>query len=63
MLDWGFCQLPIKPCVYYWHTSTSMVIVVVHVDDFLLIASSKEENERFKDQMRTAWTISDMGDV
>ena len=39
------------------------IIAAVHVDDFLTIASSKDENERFKSQMREAWTISDLGDA
>jgi hypothetical protein len=37
------------------------VIAAVHVDDYLAIADSKDENERFKDQMRKVWTISDLG--
>jgi hypothetical protein len=35
--------------------------VAVHVDNFLSIASSKDENDRFKDQMRQVWMISDLG--
>jgi hypothetical protein len=33
------------------------------VDDFLSIASSKAENDSFKNQMKEAWSISDLGSV
>ena len=33
--------------------------MAVHVDDFLMIASSKVKNEKFKTQMRETCTISD----
>ena len=39
------------------------MICAVHVDDFLSIASSKEENERFKSQMKLVWSISDLGEA
>src|SRR5277367_6557451 len=32
-------------------------------DDFLSIASSKTENELFKTQMKSLWTISDLGEA
>jgi hypothetical protein len=63
MIEWGFTWLSSESCVYYRCTSTGIIIATVHVDDFLSIASTKEENERFKCQMREAWTISDLGDA
>ena len=63
MLAWGFNCLSCESCVYYRKTDTGTVICVVHVDDFLSIASNKNENEVFKNQMREAWTISDLGNV
>jgi hypothetical protein len=39
------------------------ILAAIHVDDFISVASSQEENERFKAQMHKAWTISDPGDV
>lgn len=61
MLSWGFTRLPCESCVYYRQSNTGTVIAAVHVDDFLSIASSKAENEHFKAQLRSAWTISDLG--
>ena len=37
--------------------------MAIHVDDYLSIASHKEENEHFKDQMWKVWTISELGTV
>lgn len=61
MISWGFTRLACESCIYYRTTDTGTVIAAVHVDDFLSIASSKDENDRFKDQMRQVWTISDLG--
>ena len=63
MLTWGFTRLSCESCVYFRKTETGTVISVVHVDDFLSIASSKDENERFKLQMKSLWTISDLGEA
>lgn len=61
MVSWGFERLACESCIYYRKSPTGTTIAAVHVDDFLSIASSKDENERFKDQMREVWTISDLG--
>lgn len=48
MVAWGFHQLACKSCIFYHITDHGTVIVALHVDNFLSIASSKEENEHFK---------------
>jgi len=63
MLSWGFNRLSCESCVYYRKADTGTVVCAVHVNDFLSIASNKDENERFKNQMHKAWTISDLGNV
>jgi hypothetical protein len=57
----GFTCLACESCFYYRITDTGTVIAAVHVDNFLSIASSKDENDQFKDQMRKVWMISDLG--
>lgn len=39
ILFWEFSRLSCKSCIYYHKTDTGIVIVAVHVDNFLLIAS------------------------
>ena len=63
MLSWGFTHLSCESCIYYRNSDSGTIISAVHVDDFLSIASNKMENEKFKDQMRSIWTISDLGAV
>jgi hypothetical protein len=63
MLQWGFTRLLSESCIYYRKTASGILIAAVHVNDFLIIASSKAENDRFKQQMRSAWTISELGAV
>ena len=63
MLSWRFTRLPCKSCMYYHKSPTGIIITTVHVDDFLSIASSQDKNECFKTQMRSIWTISDLGTV
>jgi hypothetical protein len=50
-------------CVYYRKTDTGTVVCAVHVNDFLSIASNKDENKKIKNQMHEAWTISDLGNI
>ena len=59
----GFKRLACEWCVYRRQTTTGIIIFAVHVDDIISIASSADENARFKDQLRTHWDISDLGDV
>jgi Reverse transcriptase (RNA-dependent DNA polymerase)/GAG-pre-integrase domain len=63
MLSWGFTRLSCESCIYYRKSKTGTIISAVHVDDFLSIASSKDENEAFKNQMKSLWTISDLGEA
>jgi hypothetical protein len=42
-------------------SNTRIVIAAVHVDDFLSIATSKDENKMLKAEMCTAWKISKLG--
>jgi hypothetical protein len=61
MIEWGFTRLSCESCIYYRKTDTGIIISAIHVDDFLAITDSREENERFKAQMRKVWTISELG--
>jgi Reverse transcriptase (RNA-dependent DNA polymerase)/GAG-pre-integrase domain/gag-polypeptide of LTR copia-type len=63
MLSWGFTRLSCESCIYFRKSTAGTIISAVHVDDFLSIASSKDENERFKSQMKSLWTISDLGEA
>ena len=63
MLSWGFSRLSAENCIYFRKRESGTTIAVVHVDDFLSVSSSKEENESFKSQMRSKWTISDLGEA
>lgn len=63
MVEWGFQRLSCEWCVYYRKTPAGVVLVAVHVDDMLSVASSREENERFKQQLQSKWKISDLGDI
>ena len=61
MLSWGFTRLSCESCIYYRSSDSGTIISAVHVDDFLSIASNKDENECFKNQMCNVWTISNLG--
>ena len=59
MISWGFIWLLCEYCMYYCNTDTGTVIAIVHIDDFLSVASSTEENEHFKSQLQEHWEISE----
>jgi hypothetical protein len=63
MLEWDFTQLSSESYVYYRQLSSGTIFATVHVDDFLSVAFSRDENEHFKAQMQEVWTISDLGEV
>jgi hypothetical protein len=63
MISWNFTRLTSESCIYYRKSKTGTIIAAMHVDDYLSIASNKEENEAFKAQMRKVWNISDLGTV
>ena len=63
MLSWGFTRLSCESCIYYWNSDSGTIVSAVQVNDFLSIASNREENEHFKNQMHRVWTISDLGTI
>ncbi len=63
MISWGFEQLSLEYCIYHRASNTGTVIAAVHVNDFLFIADTKEENEQFKAKMKETWTISNLGEA
>jgi hypothetical protein len=62
MIEWGFTHLSSESCIYYRCTESGIVIAVVHVDDFLSIADSEEENMHFESQIKTRWITSSLGE-
>jgi hypothetical protein len=62
MVEWGFTRLSSESCIYYRQNEQGIVIAVVHVDDFLSVADSEEENARFEAQMKTRWVTSSLGE-
>jgi len=63
MLNWGFRRLHADPCVYYRVTPLGTVLSAVHVDDFLIVSSSPEASRSFKEELKSLWTISDLGEA
>ena len=51
-----------KSCIYYCQNEQGIVIVVIHIDDFLSIANSEEDNMHFEAQMKTKWITSSLGE-
>lgn len=60
MLGWGFTRLACESCIYFRKSEMGIVIATVHVNDFLSIASTKDKNKCFKNQMKKVWTIVDL---
>ena len=60
---WGFQRVPCEWCVYHRSSETGTIIFAVHVDDIISIASSAEENNRFKSDLDAKWKISDLGEA
>ena len=63
MLSWGFKHLHADPCVYYRVTPLGMVLSAVHVNNFLIISSTPDASRSFKEELKSLWTISDLGEA
>jgi hypothetical protein len=63
MLDWGFKRLHADPCIYYRVSSLGIVLSAVHVDDFLIVSSTPDASRAFKEELKSLWTISDLGEA
>jgi hypothetical protein len=63
MTVWGFERLSSEHCIYYRHIEDNIIIAAIHVDDFMAIGTSVTELDRFKQQMRKKWKISDLGEA
>ncbi|KAL7281589.1 hypothetical protein ACG7TL_004906 [Trametes sanguinea] len=59
----GFSRLENEYCLYSRTTTEGTVLTGVHVDDFLAIASTTAAGDRFKADLRRAWTITDLGEA
>jgi hypothetical protein len=63
MISWGFTRLKCEHCIYYRRMTIGILLVAIHIDNFLTVGSSKGVIAHFKDQLRTKWTTSDLGEA
>jgi hypothetical protein len=63
MLSWGFQHLKCEHCIYYRRTTTGVLLVAVHVDNFLTVSSARKAISQFKEQLCTKWTVSNLGEA
>jgi transposase InsO family protein len=58
----GFTRSKADPCVYVKHDEKNIVILTVWVDDLLIFASSESFLNKVKDELRSEWDITDLGE-
>ncbi|KAF7371902.1 Integrase catalytic domain-containing protein [Mycena venus] len=63
MVGWGFKRLLCEWCIYVRIEAGRTNLVAIHVDDMICAATDRLANEAFKNQLRSKWEISDLGDV
>jgi transposase InsO family protein len=59
---WGFERLECEWCVYRRSSPTGTIIFVVHVDDIIAAGSSPTEIDSFRDQLKSQWEITELGE-
>ena len=59
---WGFERLDCEWCVYRRTSPTGTVLFAVHVDDIISAGSTSEENDRFRDELKSKWEITELGE-
>jgi hypothetical protein len=63
MIAWGFQRLLCEWCVYVRVVDDITNLVAIHVDDMVCAGSTPAANTSFKDQLRSRWEISDLGEI
>ena len=61
--SWNFTRLPCEWCVYYRNSPTGTTIFVLHVDDIICASSSVDETNKFREELKSTWDISNLGPV
>jgi hypothetical protein len=56
----GFIRLSCEWCVYYRKSPCGTTIFILHVDDIISASSSLNELNRFRDELKSQWEISDL---
>lgn len=60
--SFSFHRLKTDPCVYIKRDADGVSIITVWVDDLLLFASSDQHMQRMKEDIRSQWEATDMGE-
>jgi hypothetical protein len=58
MKGWGFKRLSADHCLFWRVDGDTIIIVVVHVDDFAAASNNPDEIRRFQEEMTARWAIS-----
>jgi len=58
-----FTRIKCKYCLYFRQTKDRTVLTGIHINDFLLTASSLLQAANFKRQIASIWEISDLGEA
>jgi hypothetical protein len=53
ILKWGFKHISLEPCMYRQDSPEGTTIFVLHIDYIISAASSLEENQCFKEQLKS----------
>lgn len=62
MVDkFNYTRVPCEHCLYYRNSDTGRSLVGIHVDDFAGAMSSERETYRFKEELKSIWTVKDLG--
>ena len=62
MMAKGYKCLHVDPCVYTCSEGEHVAIITIWVDDILLFADSAETMDQMKNDIRTEWETTDMGE-
>lgn len=62
LLSLSFTQLHSDPCIYIRCTKNNcLTIVGVHVDDMALLADSKDDMKKLKEELKQEFDLKDVG--
>ena len=63
LIDQGFIRIQSDYAIFIRRTATSLIIIAVHVDDLMMLASSKDEMIKIKEALSKIFEMTDCGEI
>ena len=57
LIDQGYCQSCLDPCLYFQHIDNSIVMILIYVDDIIILAKDRDTINRVVQMFKTGLRV------